>query len=341
MTIHAPFDPATIRTKFGAPVTSFTAPPVPQAVISLAGMMTPYNPNDPTQSQPDPVRQAVNAQTYADLIAFTIGVNNLADKYMLSNPANEDVRGAGLNQLAVWAYYNAMLSGIESNDALGRHQAIMWQAWFLAAWANATIKMGSSYSGIRAWFSSIAAYIVAEYTGTNNWTTSGGNHMFWAGYSVGQVAVVLNDQAKYDFAMDILTKALASVAADGSLPSEMWRADKSLMYQNFAMMPIAGLISLATANGRVFTAAEKDAISRLVVFSLTQSKDPTIVSAIAGATMAPMFTAADVTWVDLIIPTLQSFHPKLATAIGNAVGVIRPLNHVYLGGNVTRPYLSV
>jgi hypothetical protein len=182
----------------------------------------------------------------------------------------------------------------------------------MASWATSCLKIGASYSGIGSWFGKMAAYIRRVHRGQQLHPLRR-HHMYWAGYAIGQLSAVNNDQSMYDFAMDILTNGLATVAVNGSLPSEMWRADRSLMYQNFATLPLAGLIALGAANGRVFTDAEKAAITRLVVFSYTQSKDPSIVAAIANTSpLTPMFGPSDVAWVDVILPTLKAIHPQLA-----------------------------
>jgi poly(beta-D-mannuronate) lyase len=343
--VAPPLRPETVRAVLGKPDDpAFVCPAALAPVVDMSGFGTPYDLKDPSQSKVDPRRAALGAARYDVLIRFAGQIGALADRYLASNPPDEAVARCLVDRLRAWAVVDALLANLDDNDELGRHQAVMMQAWNLAAYASALVKLGDgdasdpARADILAWLRRLADSVEREFTGDNQWTRTGNNHLYWAAFGVGVAGAVLDEPARLDFAMAALARGLGDVAADGSLPKEVARGARAMMYQHFAALPLAGLVALADANGRRLTPAEEAALERLASFNAGEACDPALASRLAGAAQPKTADRTNLAWVDVDLPHLATTAPARAARLDALVAGLRPLAHAYFGGNVTAAY---
>jgi poly(beta-D-mannuronate) lyase len=345
-TVAAPIQPDVVRSVIGRPdAGAFQCPPPVAPVTDMGGFSTPYDVKDPTQSKVDPKRAALGAERYAALMKFGGQLSGLADRYMTSNPPDQAIARCAVADLRAWADAGALLANVDANDALGRHEAVMLQAWNLAGYTSAFAKLGKTAdlseadrSAIFVWFGKLADSVEQEYSGNNQWTRAGNNLFYWAAFSVGMAGAVLNERSRVDFALQALDRGLGDIASDGSLPKEIARGGRAMMYQNFASLPLAGLVALADANGRKLPTEEEAALARLVRFNLSQVCDPALASQLAGVKQPKTADRTNLAWADVILPHIATTDPQLAGALDTLVAGVRPLSHVYFGGNVSAAY---
>jgi hypothetical protein len=268
--------------------------------------------------------------------------------YLFQEAPRDQIASCILRNLQAWAAAGAFLQGLDDNDLMGHRQAVLiiiWQAYSMAnAYALVAPESGlsrESLAEVRSWFASLADTIVAEFTPPAapreakwKWLDATANHSHWAALSIGSIAVLTEDRAKFSFAMTELHKALAQVGAEGALPYEVQRGGRSLQYQNFAMAAIAGLVALADANGVVLSVEEEAALQRAARFTVEQNFDPSRLEAMTGRKQEQSTQALG--WVDILLPHLRRTSPSLAREFDSRVLPLRPFVDKFLGGETTR-----
>jgi poly(beta-D-mannuronate) lyase len=309
----------------------------------MSGLESRYAKDDPTQSRIDPANAAKEAARGKVLWDFTMNLGRMADQYLLSNPAKPEIADCVAHQLATWARANALTQNIEQNHEVGRHQAIMLQAWSLAGFTFAYMKLGErphdnpDDRDMKRWLRVLADSVMKEYSdrGSTWYRKRSSNHGLWAGLAVANAGIVLNEKAKLDFGLALLQEGLAVVAANGSLPEEMARGDRALLYQNFATMPIVALAAVAYANGRELTAAQQQALVRLLRFDLDTIKQARTTG---GNALPKHVDKSALSWADIAVCYLKTADTALADEISTTVRTLRPLVHIYYGGNATAAF---
>lgn len=115
-------------------------------------------------------------------------------------------------------------------------------------------------AAIRAWIAVLAGRIVAweaEYPYRNNIS-------YWAGAALAMAAVALNEKRYLEAALAIARTAAAEVTAEGVLPREMARGERSLEYSLFATQALATIAIVADANGVDLLRERDGALLRLL-----------------------------------------------------------------------------
>ena len=340
-TLKAPFDPALPRQIAGRPADAFRCAPVPSPTLDMSGLESRYAKDDPTQSKIDPAAAAREAARGKVLWDYVMQIGRMADQYMLSNPPKPEIADCIVQHLATWGRANALTGNIEQNHEIGRHQAIMLQAWSLAGLSFATMKLGNrppagaAGEDIRRWFRTLSDSVVREYSDkSNRWSQRRAhNHGLWAGLAVASSGIVLNDKGRVDFGLAILRDGLAAVSADGSLPEEMARGERALLYQHFATMAIVGLVAIAETNGHALNGPQQQALTRLLRFDIEASRKA---GAATAGNLPKHVDKSALAWAEIAVCHLKD--PGLVGEIDAYVRPIRPLVHVYYGGNATAAF---
>jgi poly(beta-D-mannuronate) lyase len=335
------------RQKLGRYTAFGACPPAPPPAVDMSGFESRYQRNDPTQSKIDPERAARAQQQGDSFLVFTRSLGHLADKAIFAKPPNPAIHACIMSQLAVWARAGAATQKIEDNDRLGRHQAIMMQAWHGTGFASVIARIGgfAAVPGpdadvVKAWLRGLAASVKAEYSGAAGWLRPDNNHAYWAGFFTGMAGVVLEDAELVTFSCALRDQALDDVAADGSLPKELKRGAKALEYQYFATLAIAGSVVLCEASGKPADARREAALERLVTFGLDRFIDPAPLEQKLGVKLEPANRSHDIAWAEMLIPYYAVRNPGLAARLETVMTVpkLRPVWHFYLGGNVSAGY---
>jgi poly(beta-D-mannuronate) lyase len=344
--LKPPFDPAYPRQVAGrATVAPFKCAEAPPPTQDMSGLESRYARNDPTQSKIDPANAAKEAARGKALWDYTLQLGRMADRFLLSNPARSDIADCVVRHLAAWARANALTGNIEQNHEVGRHQAIMLQAWSLAAFTFIHMKLGERPQAgaedrdIRRWFTTLSDSVVKEYSDRSSvwYRKRSSNHGLWAGLAVANAGIVLDDKSKLDFGLALLRDGLAAVAADGSLPDEMARGDRALLYQHFATMPIMGLAAISRANGRDLSGPQQQALIRLLRYDIEATRKASAANAASNALPKHVDKSA-LAWSDIAVCYLKTADSGLAGEIDAAVRTMRPLAHIYYGGSATAAF---
>jgi poly(beta-D-mannuronate) lyase len=339
--LKTPFDPALPRQIAGRSAEApFRCGQVPQPTLDMSGLESRYAKDDPTQSRIDPAKAAKEAARGKVLWDYVIQIGRMADQFMLN--ARPEIADCIVQHLAIWARADALTQNIGQNHEIGRHQAIMLQAWSLAGLSFAYMKLGArpragADEDVRRWFRRLSDSVVAEYSDrSNRWShRRSHNHALWAGLAVANAGIVVNDRSKLDFGLAILRDGLAAVAADGSLPEEMARGERALLYQHFATMAIMGLVAVADANGRALSGTQQQALARLLRFDIEASRKAGVAS---GPALPKHVDKSGLAWAEIAVCHLADKDPALAGEIDAYVRTFRPLAHIYYGGNATAAF---
>lgn len=339
--LKPPFDPALPRQIAGRSADApFRCGPVPSPTLDMSGLESRYAKDDPTQSKVDPASAAREAARGKVLWDYITQIDRMADQFMLSNPPRQEIADCVVQHLATWGRANALTGNIEQNHEIGRHQAIMLQAWSLAGFAFAHMKLGerpqaAGGEDVRRWFRTLSDSVVKEYSNRSSrwYQRRTNNHGLWAGLAVSSAGIVLNDRGKVEFGIALLRDGLAAVAADGSLPDEMARGERAVLYQHFATMAIMGLVAIAETNGHALNSTQRQALARLLRFDIEASR-----KASAGTALPKHVDKSALAWAEIAVCYLGNKDPGLAEQIDAYVRPMRPLSHVYYGGNATAAF---
>ena len=343
--LNPPFNPTYAREVAGKPNSvPFQCRPVPQPALDMSGLESRYAKDDPTQSRIDPAAAAKEAARGKILWDYVTQIGRMADLYMLSKPARPEIADCVIQHLAAWSRAEALTKNIEQNHEIGRHQAIMLQAWSLAGFTFAYMKLGvrapTEYTrDILRWFKVLSDSAVREYSDRRSkwYQKRSSNHGLWAGLAVANAGIVLNDKDKLDFGLTILREGLAVVAADGRLPEETTRGERAMLYQHFATMGIMGLVAIADANSVKLSAAEQQALVRLARFNV-EARDAGAEGAAPVARLPKHVDKSALGWTEIAVCHFDHRDPALAGQIDSYARTFRPVSHVYYGGNATAAF---
>ena len=345
--LKAPFN-RHLTQYYGKPlVGTFACPALVAPVVDMGGMNSIYRSDDPTQSIVDPAKQAKEAARNAAFGAFQNALASVSDKYVTTKPANANIANCYARHLIHWAKAGAMLKNLANNVELGRHQAVMQQAWNLSAIAQSYMKVqpamaAADSAAVRAWIKSLSDSVLKEYTTANSWNTAHNrshNHAQWAAMALAGSGVLLNDVNKFNQAWSLLGASLATVQSNGTLPHEMSRGAKSLLYHEFACLSLAGLVAFMDANGRVLSPAQESAFQRVIKMTVEQAQNPSwIASVVKIAQTSYQPSSSNFAFIDIAIPHFQRTNPALAAQLEAAGAKYRAFRHPHLGGNITAVY---
>ncbi len=343
----AGFDIDQARKRLGRPQQPLDCPATPAPVVDMSGIVSRYDPKDPSQSRIDPGRDAASKAQDAGLAAFAKQIDRLSDRALLTNPPDPALATCLMSQLATWARADALSENVENNDRVGQDQAIMEQAWYGAAFASALAKAGGfpaapgpDADAVKAWLRNLGTSVRSAYSGASGLLRGTNNHRTWAGYAVAAIGVVLDDRTMLGFGRSVLHDALRSVAADGSLPAEMARGEKALTYQFFATLPLAGLVAIADRNGMPLDGPEEAALERLITFDLAVVDQPALIEDLARSKQVPAVAAFALGWNDMLMSHMARRNGSLAAAMDAMASRpgLRPAWFIFLGGDVTAAY---
>jgi poly(beta-D-mannuronate) lyase len=216
---------------------------------------------DRSYSVVDPEKlKRYQAQT-KNLSDFVVQVAKLSDAWLRSEPPQPAPAACALDRLDTWASAEAMLGHLDQN---GEHQ----RKWILSGIALAYLKIRDAPGldpaarlRVEQWFVRLARASLdfyATYARVNY-----NNHMWWAGLAAAAAGVAGNDRAVFDRAVALYRTALHDIQPDGTLPIEMFRKARALIYHINSLTPLVMLAEFGAANGLdLYT--EKDGRSVLV-----------------------------------------------------------------------------
>ncbi|MDF2809087.1 MAG: hypothetical protein K0S56_118 [Microvirga sp.] len=309
--------------------------------------------------KPDKTRSVVDRDAMTRYVARVQPTNllgkalfDLSEDYVHSAAARRQAGQCIASHLRNWADANALLGNLDVNDPVGRRQAILVGIWTGVAAANAFAIASSGddlpprdVQAVRAWFARLSDEIVDEFTPPKQrrpnrlmWLDATFNQSYWAAAAVAGMAVLTQDQTKFDWAMRELRRALATVNGDGSLPHEIGRGGRVLHYHSFALEPLALLVAFADANDVRLTPAEEAALQRAARFTATGFADPKRLATKVGYPQSK--TNGMGAWMEILGRHLRRTAPQLAKKLDAIAAPLRPFERDFIGINVTMMFAA-
>lgn len=146
-----------------------------------------------------------------------------SDLYVATRPANPDIAACVFNWLYRWAKAGAYLGEVS-------HQGGFVRKWSLGTISLAYLKIRDARGldparkkTIGEWIGKWAAVVHDDYSAHLDRSSRNNNHAYWAAWSVGLAAVVLNNRDLFDWMVARYHMALRRIEPDGTLPLEFKR----------------------------------------------------------------------------------------------------------------------
>ena len=330
--LQSPFDVAVRRDLRGSPLASFTcaAAPTPVRDLRFDGY---YADRGAGSSVVDETaREAYRVATQA-IDRYEDGLTRMSDQYVASKPADPRPAACVLDWLTSWAKADAMLGEASQQGGYVRK-------WGLAPVSASYLKIRdeptldpAKKQAVEQWVARWARVVRDDYTPTKL-ESRRNNHVYWAAWSVGLAAVVLDDRALFDWSMDKARLGLGQITPEGTLPLEMARKTRAYHYHAFAAAPLVMTAELAARNG-VDLYAEKDrALSRLVSRVIGGFTDDSFFVAETGQKQdrSGSSKGPHVAW-------LEPYYARTAdTRATTIIREFRPMRERRLGGDMTLLY---
>lgn len=266
-------------------------PAVPEPMVNMSGIRTFYG-GGSTQSKIDKKAMAEYVRRNKDLDKMALGIARQLRHAQLYREDRQRNAHCILNTLSVWARAGALLGNLHENDPKGQRQAILITIFNTATFTNSYAvarKIGlddpDKVQAIEGWFRDLTQAIIAEFTPPEDprpkqwrWLDLNANTRYWAAAAVSLYASNTDDQASFDWAMQVLHDAIAEASDDGSLRHELKRGGRSLHYQNFAMRAISILVAQADHNGVKLSKEEDETLKTMAQFTVKAYEDPEIIA---------------------------------------------------------------
>jgi poly(beta-D-mannuronate) lyase len=287
-----------------------------------------YVKGDKTQSHIDQLADAAYRKRMAPLWNFVKTVSQQASRYQVSGDRQSGQ--CAVSELTSWANGRALTDQRTRSVQLNMGRNLSGLALSYAKVRD--VASEAQRKSIDAWLHGLASRILPLFQAVGNTNTAKGNLRYWNGLAAMSVGEIVNDQALIHFGDDSLHIGLCQADNDGALPIEMHRAGRALHYQLYATAPLVVMAAHAKKRGEY---PEKDcngALARIVAFTVTGAKDPSIVQRKTGSPQdtGPYKTfSAPFAWVDVYRKVFGDISGL------NGVTVQRPLSDTWLGGDTT------
>jgi poly(beta-D-mannuronate) lyase len=229
---------------------------------------------DTASSIADKAIIARNRNALANLDHTLIAIIAMSNQGMAGDDSSAICAG---HWLANWAQGGAMLGHMSSR------QAEVERKYRTAGLAAAYLKIHGTVdpadrAAIDPWLDDLADHVIADQT----WPARRNNQLYWAGFAAGAVGTVTGAVRHIAFSRKVFDAALTDIQADGTLPMELLRREKSLEYTNYALAPLVMSAELAELRGEDWYGHENGAIHRLAARVLAGIRDPKAFAAMAG-----------------------------------------------------------
>lgn len=275
--IRPPFNVEKIRAQKGRPDDRpFKCSKPPEAVVDLV-FDTFYEKDDKSASIVDKKALKVYQKSVQPLSAYEAGLSQMANRYVRSNPAREDIAKCALHWLERWAKEDALLGGdVTKNGEFVRK-------WALASLASAYLQIqddptleAKRKKRVEGWLRRVAETVMGDYSRNTELRSRQNNHLYWAAWSVALAAAILDDRLMLEWALDRGRFGIDEIQPNGTLQLELDRKGKALHYHAFAAGPLVYLAEIGAANGATDLYTRNDhGLSRLATRVLSGMEDPT------------------------------------------------------------------
>ncbi|MFC3153307.1 alginate lyase family protein [Litoribrevibacter euphylliae] len=247
-------------------------------------IMSKYDPNDPTRSQPstpDPESELI--QEHLNKFAFYI--SRISDYYVSSSDTRK--QQIALNCMDIWLELWASRNALETSDI--SHTGYAVRSWFISTIASSIFKtqQQSDHSwepsaNAQGWirqlmYDNISYYYPRTFTSQEKVN----NHDYWAAWAAAATGLVTSDRDLTDWAYSVLVFSLDQAEKDPTtdtayFPNEIGRGQLSSFYSHFALTPIVMLASTLPDKGYTLHQEQHQKLTQLSeftsAFTLTPSR---------------------------------------------------------------------
>lgn len=331
-TLRSPFDVAAAREARGQPAGYFSCPSAPKGSkdLEFGGY---YADRGSGSSVVDKAAEAAYRESTKPIDKFQADLTVMADRYAASKPADAKFAACALDWLAEWAAIEAMLG--KANDQGG-----YVRKWGLAPISASYLKVRDEPSldaakkqAVEAWIKRYANIVYRDYDPEQK-ESRRNNHVYWAAWSVGLAAVVVNDKKLFDWSMDKARLGLRQITAEGILPLELGRKARAYHYHVFAAAPLVMVAELGARNGVDLYAERDGALKRLVALVIANFEDESFFAQKTGVKQDRASSSKAIHF-----PWLEPYYARTQDpAAAKIIAKLRPLRETRVGGDLTMYY---
>ena len=328
-TLRSPFDVEAARAARGQPAGHFSCATPPKGLrdLDFSGY---YADRGAGSSVVDKKAEAAYREATASINKFQADLTLMADRYAASQPADAKFAVCALDWLADWAAMGAMLGRVSDQGGYVRK-------WGLAPISASYLKIrdeaaldGAKKQAVEAWIKSYANTVYRDYDPEQK-ESRRNNHVYWAAWSVGLAAVVLNDKKLFDWSMDKARLGLRQVTAEGILPLELGRKSRAYHYHVFAAAPLVMVAELGLRNGVDLYQDRDGALKRLVDLVIANFDDESFFAQKTGVKQDRSGSGKPSHF-----PWLEPYYARTQDpAAAKIIAKLRPMRETRVGGDLT------
>lgn len=237
-----------------------------------------YGPNGKRGAGIDEEARAKRNELVRPVSEFVQSVARQADAYQSNGDAAQ--AHCALASLTQWARADAML--VAAPNEAGRKEVI-WNTAGLAL-AYLRLKPASSLpesTAVEEWLRKLAALVIGQYGPSRRHD----NVVGWVGLVGIAVGACCGRPDFVSKGVQMQGSVLTGVTSEGVLPVELERGTRALAYHYFAAAPLLAGAAVATRFGHPPADASREALSRLVAFTLRATEDRSILERMTGRKM--------------------------------------------------------
>ncbi|KAG1668879.1 hypothetical protein FOA52_016046 [Chlamydomonas sp. UWO 241] len=292
----------------------------------------------------DEVLKARNDAAVMPVSDLADGLSTMAAQYWGNRPLSHDIARCALGWLDVWAVGKG-LTGIANSQ--GRNTI----KFRLTQIALSYLRMRDDptldpvvRARVGVWLARVGRthvqdYYVALFDRPGELVAS--NHVYWAGACLAAVGIAADDVPLFFYSVSLYPYFLRTVLPNGTLPAEIIRGSRALLYHAFAASALVTMDLLARPNGINLYATRAPgtpgfALPRLIDLVIRGYDDPSLLAADAGEPQLPLPSSNCDGHCDL---ALLEIYARLCTpgdgVCERASGLarqLRPLSRQLLGG---------
>lgn len=280
-----------------------------------------------------PARIAAREAATKPLHAYLALLTNMSNRAMqMPVGQREAVRACALAWMSAWAQGRALLGDVSWPE--GHYE----RKWTLVALSEIYLQLyaGTSQAptpsdAIASWLRAMAAPLRQRYPDN---ASQKQNHFYWAGLAAVSTAVVLKDQALYDWGVSRANYGFDAIDAEGFLPLELQRRKLALWYHAFSASALTQVAAFEAASGTGPSPERKQALQRLARTVFAGLADPALFERKAGEPQTEFSRGAQnsLGWIELYYRLTGDPHAE------PWIRALRPFNIIWLGGDISAAF---
>lgn len=307
----------------------FECRPSPVKAPKNLEMTAVYGKNDPERDDANSENKKQYAEETKGLMEYENKLLAMTNAYYAAQPDGAAKARCALEWMQEWAEQSALLGSANKVGISVRH-------WALASLASAYGQIRDEPSldteqtvAVRTWIREIAYNVVSDYDDPKNKREN--NLAYWAAWAVTIAGIALDDQTLFEWGLKGGTKGIQEINEDGTLPLEMDRGSKAMLYHQFALAPLLMIAEAGAANGFNLYDMNDGRLHRLAKRVLVGLQSPLFFESRTGYAQdgAETLSAGHMAWLEVYNARFPNYRMK------QMIAEKRPMISRRLGGNMT------